>query len=57
MISYAQNAEDVVLARVFAGRNTGRYVDVGACDPVRDSVTKHFYDHRWRGINVESLVR
>jgi FkbM family methyltransferase len=55
VISYAQNAEDVVLARLFAGRDTGRYVDVGAADPVRDSVTKHFYDLGWRGINIEPI--
>jgi FkbM family methyltransferase len=53
VISYAQNAEDVVLARVFAGQATGRYVDLGAGYPTRDSVTKHFYDLGWRGINVE----
>ena len=55
VISYAQNGEDVVLARLFAGRDTGRYVDVGASDPVRDSVTKHFYDLGWRGINIEPI--
>ncbi|HEY4020281.1 MAG TPA: FkbM family methyltransferase [Pseudonocardiaceae bacterium] len=55
MISYAQNGEDVVLARLFAGRCTGRYVDVGASDPVKDSVTKHFYDLGWRGINIEPI--
>ncbi|MEV6241761.1 FkbM family methyltransferase [Lentzea sp. NPDC051838] len=55
MISYAQNAEDVLLARLFQGRTTGRYVDVGASDPVADSVTKHFYDLGWRGINVEPI--
>ena len=32
---------------------TGFYIDVGAYDPVDDSVTKHFYDLGWRGINVE----
>ncbi|MGQ0839916.1 FkbM family methyltransferase [Actinokineospora sp.] len=53
MISYAQNAEDVVLARLFTDRTTGRYVDLGAGDPVADSVTKHFYDLGWRGVNVE----
>ncbi|WP_330271733.1 FkbM family methyltransferase [Lentzea sp. NBC_00516] len=55
MISYAQNAEDVLLARLFDGRASGRYVDVGASDPVEDSVTKHFYDLGWRGINVEPI--
>jgi FkbM family methyltransferase len=56
VISYAQNAEDVVLARLFAGHDTGRYVDVGAGDPVVDSVTKHFYDLGWRGINIEPIA-
>ena len=53
MISYAQNREDVLLNRVFDGRREGFYVDVGACHPVLHSVTKHFYDAGWRGINVE----
>jgi FkbM family methyltransferase len=55
MISYAQQAEDVVLARVFAGQDTGRYVDIGAGDPLVASVTKHFYDLGWRGINIEPI--
>lgn len=55
MISYAQNAEDVVLARLFRQQAEGRYVDVGAGDPVEDSVTKHFYDRGWSGINVEPV--
>ena len=53
MISYAQNFEDVMLARVFAGRKDGFYVDVGAADPVNLSVTKWFYDIGWSGLNVE----
>ena len=53
MISYAQNAEDVLLNRAFAGRGDGFWIDVGASDPVVNSVTKHFSDHGWRGINVE----
>ncbi|EGP07023.1 FkbM family methyltransferase [Bradyrhizobiaceae bacterium SG-6C] len=53
MISYAQNAEDVILNRVFAGQRTGFYIDVGAWDPDIDSVTKHFYLSGWRGINIE----
>jgi FkbM family methyltransferase len=55
MISYAQNFEDVYLARAFRGRRDGFYVDVGAGDPVVDSVTKHFYDLGWHGINIEPL--
>ena len=57
MISYAQNFEDVVLRRVFHARERGRYIDVGAHDPVIDSVTKHFYDQGWSGVNVEPVER
>jgi FkbM family methyltransferase len=50
--SFSQNREDVLLARALPGR-TGFYIDVGAADPVEHSVTKHFYDLGWSGINVE----
>jgi len=53
MVSYAQNHEDVLLDRVFPRGAHGFYIDVGANDPVNDSVTKHFYDLGWCGINVE----
>lgn len=57
MISYAQNAEDVVLARAFAGQTWGFYVDVGANHPEWDSVTRHFYARGWRGVNIEPMPR
>ncbi len=53
MISYAQNHEDVLLNRAFEGRREGYYLDVGANDPILHSVTKHFYELGWRGINIE----
>jgi len=53
MISYAQNQEDVLLDRVFPRGVPGTYIDIGAFDPVVDSVTKHFYELGWHGINVE----
>ena len=53
MISYAQNAEDVRLRRVFRDGPAGFYIDAGACHPVLDSVTKDFYERGWRGINIE----
>ena len=53
MVSYAQNGEDVLLARLFPSGLHGFYIDVGAHHPVNGSVTKHFYDQGWRGINVE----
>lgn len=55
MISYAQNFEDVILARVFKGRTEGFYIDVGVWHPTLDSVTKYFYDMGWSGINIEAL--
>ena len=42
-----------MLRRVFRDRKEGFYIDVGAMDPVDDSVTKAFYDQGWSGINVE----
>lgn len=57
IISYAQNHEDILLNRVFAGRDDGFYIDVGACHPVFHSVTKFFYERGWRGVNVEPIPR
>lgn len=56
-ISYAQNFEDVMLARALSDVKRGVYVDVGAQDPVDGSVTKHFYDCGWRGLNFEPSER
>ena len=55
MISYAQNFEDVLLARLFQGQSQGFYIDVGAWHPTLHSVTKHFYDLGWSGINIEPI--
>lgn len=55
MISYSQNFEDVLLARLFQGQANGFYIDVGAWDPTRHSVTRHFYDLGWTGINIEPV--
>ena len=55
LISYAQNAEDVLLWRALGHIEHGFYIDVGANDPVEHSVTKMFYDAGWRGVNVEPM--
>lgn len=55
MFSFAQNFEDVILARVFKNIKSGFYVDVGAHYPLIDSVTEYFYRLGWRGINIEPL--
>ena len=54
-ISYAQNFEDVILHRALKSIKKGFYIDVGANDPVQDSVTKSFYDLGWSGINIEPI--
>jgi FkbM family methyltransferase len=52
-ISYAQNFEDVMLWRSLKHIKNGFYIDIGAWDPVIDSVSNLFYENGWRGINVE----
>ena len=54
-VSYAQNFEDVILHRALKDVERGFYIDVGAHDPVFDSVTKAFYELGWRGINIEPI--
>ena len=58
MLSYAQNAEDVLLWRVFSDVDpaVGFCIDVGANHPVHDSVTKHFSERGRRGVNAEPVV-
>lgn len=57
MISYAQNFEDVMIARLFDAHYRGFYVDIGAAHPDFLSVTRHFYDQGWSGINVDPTFR
>jgi FkbM family methyltransferase len=54
-VSHAQNAEDVVLWRALGHLSTGRYVEVGANDPTRDSISRAFYDRGWRGLEIEPV--
>lgn len=54
--SYAQNFEDVMLWRALGGVPAGFYIDVGAQDPVVDSVSLAFYEHGWRGVHVEPVA-
>lgn len=53
MISFAQNYEDVILRKLFGEKQNGFYVDVGAFHPIKNSVTKYFYDMGWTGVNLE----
>lgn len=51
--SYAQNFEDVYLAKAFKGINNGFYIDAGAAWPVFNSVTWQLYLKGWTGIDIE----
>ncbi len=53
MLSYAQNMEDVVLSRLFAGQATGFYIDVGGGHAIADNVSFLFYQQGWHGLVVE----
>lgn len=44
-----------MLARALGDRANGFYVDIGACFPDVASVTRHFYELGWNGINVEPM--
>lgn len=57
IISYAQNREDIIISAFFPDVKKGFYVDVGANDPIDDSVTKYFYDKGWSGINIEPIKK
>ena len=53
IVSYAQNFEDVMLWRALGDIEKGLYIDIGAQDPVVDSVSLAFHELGWRGIHVE----
>ena len=52
-LSYSQEGEDLVLKRLFEGRESGFYIDVGAHHPYRFSNTAVFYEKGWRGVNID----
>jgi FkbM family methyltransferase len=52
-VSYAQNFEDVMLRRALRHVARGFYIDIGAHDPLIDSVSLCFYETGWRGLHVE----
>jgi FkbM family methyltransferase len=52
-VSYAQNFEDIILWRALKHVGRGFYIDIGAQDPMIDSVSLAFYEQGWRGVHVE----
>lgn len=53
--SYAQNFEDVMLWRALSHIERGFYIDIGAQDPIVDSVSLAFHEHGWHGVHVEPI--
>ena len=53
--SWSIQREDILLLRALKDvhHTIGFYIDVGANHPTFDSDTKLFYDHGWKGINIE----
>ncbi len=51
---YAQDGEDLVLARLLDYKEKGFYIDIGAHHPTRFSNTYLFYLKGWSGINIDA---
>jgi FkbM family methyltransferase len=55
IVSYAQNFEDVMLWRALGHVKNGVYIDIGAQDPIVDSVSLAFHQRDWKGVHVEPV--
>ena len=53
-VSWSQGGEDLALLSAMQEISNGKYIDVGAHDPSRFSVTRHLYQRGWCGVNVEA---
>ena len=56
-VTDARDGEDPVLWRALGAVAGGYYVDIGAGDPTRPSVTQVLHDRGWCGVNVERARR
>lgn len=52
-VTYSQEGEDRVLARMLGPQKDGFYVDIGAHHPIRFSNTYLLYRFGWRGVVVD----
>ena len=51
--TFSQVYEDLILFILLYDVKKGFYIDIGAYDPTKISVTKYFYLRGWHGINIE----
>lgn len=50
---FSQDGEEIYLKALFANKEKGFYVDIGANHPLRFSNTRWAYERGWNGINIE----
>lgn len=55
--TYSELYEDLILFKIFHDIKHGFYIDIGANDPDKYSVTKLFYLKGWKGINIEPIPK
>lgn len=53
-LSFSQEGEDLIVARMLNASTPGFFVDVGAYHPFRFSNTYLLYKRGWRGINIDA---
>lgn len=53
MYSFAEHGEDIVIHRLLNWKPCGTYLDVGAYDPLRMSLTARLANYGWSGINID----
>lgn len=54
-VSYSQEGEDLVVARLFKESEIGTYIDIGCNHPWRFSNTYYFYLRGWSGVCIDPL--
>jgi hypothetical protein len=50
---HARNAEDLFAHNYFKNNLKGRYIDIGAFHPIRNSITYLLHKKGWNGINID----
>ncbi len=54
---YGQRLEDKKIRELLGENDPGFYIDIGAWSADVESVTRHFYDRGWNGINIEPVEK
>lgn len=54
--SYSQHKEDLIIEKIIGRKKNGKYIDIGANDPIRFNNTYKLYENGWSGVNVEPNI-